>query len=216
MLSGFMIASPDDHKSGFGRTDLLILLAVVLFVAGGVSYPLLKRPVKRHSKVFCQTQLRHIGVSFELFAADHGGSFPTLIATTRGGTLEYLEDPSATYRHFVAVSNPLGDPKLLICPSDRRSPASDWQSFSNQTLSYFVGLNADRSSPNSLLAGDRNVATNLSIIAATNAIWQESLGLHGNEGYILFSDGRVELSKPSKLHDMIQQPENMTNRLAVP
>jgi len=48
-------------------------------------------------------------------------------------------------------------PKLLLCPSDERNPANTFTNFANSNLSYFVGVSAKDTQPDSLLGGDRNL-----------------------------------------------------------
>jgi prepilin-type processing-associated H-X9-DG protein len=106
------------------------------------------------------------------------------------------------YTVFGVMSNELSTPKILACPSDERtahsnftmhltvitipkqaqpsasgnaatdSPAEMWY-FNNFKLSYFLGVNAQDSNPQMILAGDRN-------------IWGNNLGTQpggNNNGY---------------------------------
>jgi hypothetical protein len=64
---------------------------------------------------------------------------------------------------FRSISNELNSPKVLACTSDDRSKASSFDvtrdnayERANQT-SYFVGLRADETAPQTILTGDRNV-----------------------------------------------------------
>jgi len=51
-------------------------------------------------------------------------------------------------------------PKFLVCPADKRKPATNFPSLTIQNVSYFLGLDADESRPQMTLAGDRNLTTN--------------------------------------------------------
>jgi hypothetical protein len=56
-------------------------------------------------------------------------------------------------------------PRVLVCPSDNRSPAMDYSTnrdlglrwHGNHAVSYFVGLHAKDSRPATHLLGDRNI-----------------------------------------------------------
>jgi len=66
-----------------------------------------------------------------------------------------------SYRQFQVLSNELVMPKILLCKAeDKRFPADDFSTLTNGNLSYFVGVTADYSKPDTLLAGDRNLACN--------------------------------------------------------
>ena len=54
---------------------------------------------------------------------------------------------------FVAMSNALSTPKLLICPGDKaRKPAGNWQEFGPANVSYeFLNPNGSETNPNVLL-----------------------------------------------------------------
>ena len=81
----------------------------------------------------CINNLKQIGLAARIYATDQGGMFP----------------PS-----FVAMSNVLSTPKLLICPSDKaRAAASDWQNFSAANVSYeFLNPNGTDNEPQVILA----------------------------------------------------------------
>ena len=64
------------------------------------------------------------------------------------------------WRHFQILSNELNTPKVLVCPKDNRQKVTNWQSFTNNShLSYFAGLDADETKPQTILSGDRNVTS---------------------------------------------------------
>src|SRR5262249_32891199 len=59
--------------------------------------------------------------------------------------------------HFLAVSNELSTPKILVCPEDTRQEARNFSDLTNTNISYFVGLDAAEDKAGILLAGDRNI-----------------------------------------------------------
>jgi hypothetical protein len=70
------------------------------------------------------------------------------------------------YRTFGVMQNELGTPKVIICPSDERTPAPSLSTNSsttggyltnNTSLSYFLGVDANENLPQSILSGDRNL-----------------------------------------------------------
>jgi len=82
-------------------------------------------------------------------------------------------------------------PKVLRCLADTRPAASGWVAFSNSSLSYFVGVNADLSKPNTILAGDRNITNDwvgpLSVMRlGPNDTLRWTAELHQFKGNVLF------------------------------
>jgi prepilin-type N-terminal cleavage/methylation domain-containing protein len=77
----------------------------------------------------------------------------------------------ACYTNYFIMRNDLGNlPKILVCPSDERSAAATfsnpWEgppdfpspaAFDNTNVSYFVGVGANDTYPQSVLGGDRNL-----------------------------------------------------------
>jgi prepilin-type processing-associated H-X9-DG protein len=92
-----------------------------------------------------------------------------------------------------------GVPSILLCPSEKRPAATNFATLTDENLSYFTGLNADPSRPNSILAGDWNLtnpATRASsAAAATNYTFSWTKQVHELRGNVLFADGRIELLK---------------------
>jgi hypothetical protein len=121
----------------------------------------LSRPKAKVCGIRCVDQLKQAGLAFRMWSNDQGEKFPWQVSTNQGGTLELTEsgDPLP---HFQAVSNELNTPKVLVCSSDTtRVRVASFDQFTNRSqLSYFVGLDADETRPNSILTGDRSVSTN--------------------------------------------------------
>ncbi len=121
------------------------------------------------------------------------------------------------------MSNGLANnPRILACPKDRRPPAKDWASLRNQNISYFLNPNADESTPQAILAGDRNLTTNGVAVKpglltlTSNAVVGISSEMHNDAGNILFSDGGVQQLTSHALQSIVQAAGAFTNRLAVP
>jgi prepilin-type processing-associated H-X9-DG protein len=126
------------------------------------------------------------------------------VPLAEGGSQELVRNGFAvgrefyfSYHHFQTLSNELVLAKMLICPTDTRLPAASFSVLQNSNVSYFVGVQAEFSKPESILAGDRNLTANSSpnpsILhgAADNRMWW-TRELHQLKGNILFADGHVE------------------------
>ncbi len=101
-------------------------------------------PTEKALRTNCYNNLRSIGVSLRLFAADNMEVFPPGVSTNQGGSREY---GAAAYAHWVPARNELGTPSVLICPTDDRLAATNFSQVRQTNVSYFVSLDAKTSRP---------------------------------------------------------------------
>jgi len=158
------------------------------------------------------------------------------------------------WAHFQVMSNELGSAKILTCPGDRNklnnqrsdftanattgynNPAGDNAPVAaniytyaaagkDNATSFFVGLNADETQPNSVLSGDRNFGINsnpaqdkyargvqtMPVGAAARFAWRMGGGTagsaaqHDQAGNYALSDGSVQQSTSSALEIQMRQ-----------
>jgi hypothetical protein len=112
------------------------------------------------------SNLKQVGIAFKLFATDHDGHYPWHVYPEEGGT--FGVNAGLAWMDFIAASNEIDTPKILLCPSDKKTrPVDNWSSdatglnnTANRTnaLSYFVGFDAYEFVPVGLVAGDRNIS----------------------------------------------------------
>ena len=153
--------------TAFTLIELLVVIAIIAILAS-LLLPALARAKARAQRINCTSNLKQVGLSFRLFSNDHGDKFPFNIFTSDGGsvpgnTAADLTDPTksgSAITIYTCLSNELVTPKVLACNSDAsRSKAVDFMgAFDNQReLSYFAGVTADESKPQTILSGDRNI-----------------------------------------------------------
>ena len=160
------------------------------------------------------------------------------VSATNGGTMELI-GTGRVYVHFLVMSNELNTPKVVFCPAEsnpkRRAawtfnsttpPGVQYQNaipFTNDdSVSYFVGVDAVGTSPQIFLAGDDNWTVGglprkrgvLSIWTNTPVAWTKKR--HVNQGNIALADGSVQGFSSAKLREAIANSGNATNRIAFP
>ncbi len=202
--------------------EISVVIVAIMIVLIVVLLPALSRPRERSSRISCLNCLKQVGLAAQVFAADNEEKFPWRVSTKAGGSLEYLNVPNSAFRHFLAISNELSTPKVLLCPEDKeRTTAIDWL-IGNQNISYFVGLNASETNVNSILSGDRNLMTNgvpvgtglVELTTKLTAAW--TARIHKNAGNVLLGDGHVDALSNNRLQEQLIDSGVATNRLLIP
>jgi prepilin-type N-terminal cleavage/methylation domain-containing protein len=207
-----MKASRNNGENGaFSIIELLVVIAIVATLAS-LLLPALSQAKVIAKRIQCVANLKETGLAFHLFLHDHDNKLPMQVSTNFGGSLKFIQASYLVagelyfqFHSFQTLSNDLREPALLVCPAyQARFPAASFSGIQDINISYFVGATADYASPNSTLAGDRNIrnaaAGATSIVRLNNGTpicWSGEL--HAFKGDILFSDGRVdELNTPGK------------------
>jgi prepilin-type N-terminal cleavage/methylation domain-containing protein/prepilin-type processing-associated H-X9-DG protein len=209
-----------------GLTLIEVLVVVfVLAVLVAMLFPAKSSP-RKAIRIYCLNNLKQIGLSYALWAGDHGDKYPMQVSindTNGGGTLELASGNNA-WINFAVMSNQLATPKILYCPADNdRVVATNFTTdFNNSKISYFVGLDADPTRPQMILSGDDNFAIGgvpvqtglLEFTTNTPITW--TTARHKSAGNIGLADGSVQQVPNTGLQKLIQQTGVATNRLAIP
>ncbi len=201
----------------------LVELLVVIVVVGVLSALLavsLTSSRERRARLRCVENLKQMGLAFRTFATDHGDLFPMQGWTNRDGSLLVPENGAAAC--FLTMTNDLSSPKVLVCPADTRNPARRFAGLKNENISYFLGLDADETRPQMLLAGDRNLSLNSKpvksglLAVTTNDVLGLTAELHGFAANVVLADGSVQQFSPGRLRTELLQSGAATNRFLVP
>jgi hypothetical protein len=200
-------------RGAFTRLDLLAIL-VALALLTSVVLPALAGVRSRSTMVECLNNLRRVGRGFQGWANEHGDRYPWSVPQTEGGSLA----GASACDHFRTVSNELGSPVILVCPSDtNRTVTSQWDFFTdNRFLSYSAGLHGSLSQPRAWLSGDRNItgtegqACTLSGVQTCTGFSQGSTStwlsnLHAYAGNLLLGDGSVRQVSQRDLERAVDQ-----------
>jgi type II secretory pathway pseudopilin PulG len=175
-------------------------------------------------RIQCVNNLKQVGLSFRIWAGDNGDSYPAEISRTKGGAMEFATGPNV-FHQFQVMSNELSTPKVLFCPNEtdrNRFCATNFESFNNSNISYFVGVDANETNAQMILSGDRNITNGtplnnglLNLTTNRPAGWTAEM--HKNIGNIGLADGSVQWATANaNLQALIQNSGVATNRLQMP
>ena len=213
------------RNTAMTRPELLVVMVGLLVLVFAVVLPSLPTRDRRSRRSVCASNLKQLGLAAKTWSLDNGGRFPWQVSTNEGGTLEIAASP-AVFRHFLAMSNQVEEPKILVCPvdKDRQRSAAFAKGFTNSNLSYFVGLDSDELHPESILSGDRNLVgesiDGSLLIVTSNALPRWTSGLHGHFGNLVLSDGSLHALSDEGLATQfcidLQTQTSSAVRLAIP
>jgi hypothetical protein len=203
----------------FSRIDLLFCGgAVTLLLA--LAVPGLALSGSRTDRLGCVDNLRQIGLAASFWALEHQDQNPWTLPVSAGGTRPAsVTKPGNAWFEFLAYSNELVSPRVLVCPADsRRVPAqaSNWgdssaggygnSKFRNNATSYTIGLHSGIEAPQSTVSSDRNLRADAvgqscsfginggavviyPAFAQSLVAWTNDV--HGLAGNLLLNDGSV-------------------------
>jgi competence protein ComGC len=238
------------RRGAFTRLELVVVIAVIAFVVYCMAYASAHpRPLpKRSPNLGCVSNLKMIGVGFAVYANDNSGKYPRLTNLVGNGYV---------WANFAAVNNEVSMLRELVCPADQarltntiRSGTVDFSNGPNgfsrpanqeNALSYFYGLSASETDPNTVLSGDRNLTANQPDGPDVSPKWSYagkgptggnpgiSLGgrstpptcgwnsaLHHFNGNILLGDGSVQQMTTPSLVELLAKNEDTNNCFLFP
>jgi type II secretory pathway pseudopilin PulG len=152
--------------SAFTRIELAVVIVIVGLLAAA-SFPMLLKRTSAAQRVSCLNNLLEIGTAYRLWSEDNGNRNPAEQTVAKGGWGDFLtnaDQGAICWTNYAIMSNELGQsPRIVICPVDERRAAANFDTdFKDNThLSYFVGVSANDTYPQSIQGGDRNLGVGI-------------------------------------------------------
>lgn len=204
----------------FTLPELLVVM-VVLGLILTVALPAFHRPRARSRQVACLGNLKIVGLAYRIYAVDHGDRYPMQPGTNDVGAADSTR--SFGVAHFYGfMSNELSTPWVLVCPADKRRPATNWAVLAPANVSYFIGLDCRLDTYQALLGGDRYFEVNGwpvppgVFVPATNAAVRWASVGHRGSGNVLLGDGSVQVVPRGRLGSVVRNQGLATNRVLIP
>ncbi len=203
----------------FTLIELLVIAAIILILIC-ILIPAARHAQQRGFRISCTSNLKQIGLAFKIWSVDNHDLLPAQALTNKAGVL-IPEAATNAYVHFLVMSNELATPTPLVCPADsKRAKAADFNKLRNLNTSYFVGLDAEDTTPDMFLSGDRNLTnglavTNRVLYLPTNrpAGWTHEI--HSFNGNIGLADGSVQQFNGPRVMEGVTNAR-AANRLLMP
>ena len=224
------------------RTEVLVVIAVLALLAFWclpIFFGLDSNGPGSSYGLTCVNNLKEISLGCCVWAGDNTGKYPMEESVTNGGTMEFAVAGDVV-KTFQIMSNELTTPKILYCPCDaQRTNAARFDlDFTVKNISYFIGLDASSNRPQTVLAGDANLAIGgipvksglLQFSMHAPVTWTASrhvpLDVHfwtpdskRHFGNVVFADGSINpfwQTEDKTLSQAFTNSGLATNRLAIP
>lgn len=113
---------PASLLPAFTLIELLVVIAIIAMLAA-LLMPALSAAMDRAKRIWCENNLRQVGIGFHVFLHDHGGKCPMTVPMAEGGAAEFVNNGYLvsgpfyfSYRQFQSLSNELSTPPRPALP----------------------------------------------------------------------------------------------------
>jgi len=127
-------------KRAFTLIELLVVIAIIAILAA-MLLPALSKAKARAQRIQCVSQLKQLGLGFQIFTTDHNDTYPP--AVYRTGDYQYqLSWDDLIHRNIggtdadsdleLGVTSTNKVPRILKCPADRVELSISWAPFATR------------------------------------------------------------------------------------
>jgi len=138
--------------SAFTLVELLVVIAIIAILAA-LFLPALAQAKEKARRISCLSNLKQVSLAMHVFATDHD-RYPWRVETWEGGS----HGAQKVYYTFRAMADELDAPRVIVCPSDRRPIATDWDALRDTNVYYFAGVDTQEAKVSMMLSGDWSIS----------------------------------------------------------
>ena len=178
-----------------------LVTGLIIAILAGMLMPALYKAKGKAQRITCVNNLKQVGIGLRIYATDNQDKIPWQNDGERG-TAKYAEPRSDTsalldtsgkpifdknaWRHFQALENELGNPKILRCPSDPNvQQVTSFSNLSANSVSYWLRTDEEVT---------ENNPDEIMVVCPH----------HDGQFNVLLGDASVHQASPSKLKSFFQ------------